>query len=66
MSDEPKAFPGPGAKNTHHTGMDLRDYFAATAMPVFISKDPYNEYDFGMIARLSYKMADAMIAQRSA
>ena len=53
-------------------GLTLRDYFAAKAMPQFLSglgAQAVNEMrgttDFGdMVAILSYQQADAMLAQR--
>jgi hypothetical protein len=44
------------------TGMTLRDYFAAKAMP-----HVYNRIESGgfeRVARLAYEMADAMLAAR--
>jgi len=74
--DEMKAFPN----MTGEKGMDLRDYFAAKAMPLAMQwlKHNYdreigntwmwNEEDYEddpkEIAELAYKMADAMIKAR--
>ena len=41
-------------------GMDLRDYFAAKAMQKFESSG----HSINEIAKLAYKMADAMIEAR--
>ncbi len=70
-----KAFPYEESYN--HTGMDLRDYFAATAMPMLLQifrddlmKDgesfDYSEIEFNMIAEWAYKQADAMMKARNA
>jgi hypothetical protein len=52
-------------------GMDLRDYFAAKAMQLFIkiSRDNYNhgnpsEGGFSWVSEMSYKQADAMMKAR--
>lgn len=42
-------------------GMTLRDYFAAKAMQAFIAR---YEVEDESIARFSYDMADAMLAER--
>lgn len=50
------------------TGMTLRDYFAGEALPLYVyivgRIDP-NTMDERLIAQWSYKLADAMIAERS-
>lgn len=52
-----------------HGGMDLRDYFAAKAMAVFVSEDTQKNYpeQWGMqrIAEVAYEMADVMMEVRS-
>ena len=63
-----KAFP------IHHTssaidkwqGMDLRDYFAANAMPAVIENSNFifDENDYVEIAKISYQVADAMMKAR--
>jgi len=62
-----KAFP----IHLHEQGMDLRDYFAAKAMQLFIkiSRDNYNhgnpsEGGFSWVSEMSYKQADAMLKAR--
>lgn len=45
--------------------MDLRDYFAATALRRLIKKDEYGVYYYASIANQSYHMADAMLAART-
>jgi len=60
-----KAFPLTNT-NTQHTGMDLRDYFAAAAMITFIEdelKNPDN-FMYSRIAESSYMLADIMLEIR--
>jgi len=52
-------------------GMDLRDYFAAKALPIFIeiSRENYNngnatEGGFHWCAEMAYKQANAMLKVR--
>ncbi len=69
-----KAFPIKGLNGYEeriHEGMDLRDYFAAKAMQLFIkiSRDNYNhgnpsEGGFSWVSEMSYKQADAMLKAR--
>ena len=49
-----------------HTGMTLRDYFAAKAMKAMLSKDPeyHQRYEFIDLAYFSYQCADAMLKAR--
>ena len=67
-----KAFP-----NHRSEGMDLRDYFAAKALPVIFemiafnhkksSSDfewEYDEEDFKSLANMAYDAADAMMKER--
>ena len=52
-----------------HPGMDLRDYFAAQAMPVLLAQlaeYPVQNWRTGDIALDAYQMADAMLIVRSA
>lgn len=69
MSDP--AFPSHGSMGeVCHEGMTLRDYFAAAALPAFISLDgtPCEEPDElwdGATAARAYAMADAMLKARS-
>lgn len=44
-----------------HSGMTLRDYFAAKAMQGMVSRFEANE---GLLASVSYKVADAMLKAR--
>jgi hypothetical protein len=46
----------------HHQGMTLRDYFATGTLPYLMSA--YEDID--AIARVAYKMADAMLKAREA
>ena len=49
----------------HHPGMTLRDYFAGQALTGILDITPLRDMsDFDMVARRSYNMADAMIAER--
>jgi hypothetical protein len=58
-------------KSYYNEGMDLRDYFAASAMPIIMQ----NWYDLGdipgdesngfAIAKFAYKMADLMMEARN-
>lgn len=54
--------------DVNHAGMDLRDYFAAKAMAVFVSEDTQKNYpeQWGMqrIAEVAYEMADVMMKVR--
>ena len=55
--NNPPAFPD-GTKD----GMTLRDYFATKAMPYLMSA----YVDIDAVARVAYKMADAMLKAREA
>ena len=55
------AFPSESADGFIHTGMTLRDYFAAKAMAADIATSYHSVND---IAELAYKMADAMLEAR--
>ena len=50
------------SKSPLHYGMTLRDHFAGLAMQGFIS---LNKFNTDMSVKLSYDMADAMIAERN-
>jgi hypothetical protein len=57
-----KAFPKSNANlPSFQDGMDLRDYFAGIALPVFMEMTELNQSDF---ARMSYEMADEMMKAR--
>jgi len=63
MPENKKAFPA-----THELdgGMDLRDYFAAKAMQAYFSDErlSWSNCDSIAGARISYKLADAMMEAR--
>lgn len=63
----PVVFDDPNNKVRHvHTGMTLRDYFAARAMEGTISGIPHDrDVDTDWVADWSYRMADAMMKARS-
>jgi len=57
------AFPNPN--RTDQTGMTLRDYFAAKALPFALSECALSEdYDVNSPAELAYQFADAMMKAR--
>jgi len=68
-----KAFPDPHPKLPFPSdelkdvlGMDLRDYFAAQALPVLLNADTHRWGDHHAIhAEQAYKFADAMMKARS-
>jgi hypothetical protein len=68
--DGGQAFPVSGSEyNTAYFGMTLRDHFAAAALQGWLSTLPeqVTEPDIKnpiIMARLAYKIADAMIAAR--
>jgi hypothetical protein len=58
-----------GVMTQGHPGMDLRDYFAAKAMPSVLAPNPVTGQfalvgDFPACAFVAYAMADAMLAAR--
>jgi hypothetical protein len=73
-----KAFPcNPDMKNSDFDGMDLRDYFAAKALPVIFEMIAFNhkksssdfewefdEEDFKSLANMAYDAADSMMKAR--
>jgi hypothetical protein len=69
MTNNPWAFPVPNSANTNgEEGMTLRDYFAAKVMAAFLSSpDDANYYQKhpGLLADSAYKIADAMLAERT-
>jgi len=69
MTNNPWAFPVPNSANTNgEEGMTLRDYFAAKAMAAFLSTpdgaDHYRRQP-SILADSAYKIADAMLAERT-
>jgi len=63
MTSKVRAFPS-NSTDDKYAGMDLRDYFAAKAMAVFLSEGSIMGYDYPDIAKASYMAADAMMAER--
>jgi hypothetical protein len=61
MNSEP-AFPCEWSKVKNTPGMTLRDYFAAKAMQAMFAD--YSVYCASVLAKDSYKIADAMIKAR--
>ena len=45
-------------------GMTLRDWFAGHALCGAIAQGPTKDESYGSLARVSYKLADAMLAER--
>ena len=75
MKNNPPAFPvGLDAYGEDKTGMTLRDYFAAKAMPIFMAEmdGPDGDNPGGptwqshQVAELAYEIADAMLRAREA
>ena len=62
-NDGEPAFPH-SRLGSDHDGMQLRDYFAAKAMPVLLEKSDEWPMTFGDVANQAYSIADAMLAAR--
>lgn len=62
--DGGQAFPGRGAGLLPHTGMSLRDYFAAQVLPWCLAEFGGNAEDQKQPTEAAYQIADAMIAAR--
>lgn len=63
LTDVTKAFPYEESYN--HSGMDLRDYFAAKAMQAMITHpDSRDDVSADIYAKGAYVMADAMMEAR--
>lgn len=58
----PPAFPVP---DSNHLGMSLRDWFAGQALMGLHANPNLNDNDPAFDAKLSYKAADAMLAERA-
>jgi hypothetical protein len=60
-----KAFPLSNMTGLNQSGMDLRDYFAAQALPALMHADskPWGG-NFEIHAEQAYKFADAMMKAR--
>ena len=67
MSDNPPAFPHVINEDWKQVclGMTLRDYFAAAALPGVLGSPAGNVSSCETVAKWSYDMADAMLAQRN-
>ena len=72
MKDGGPAFPfeydgpnmwGDGTERHLHSGMSLRDYFAAQALAGFLGH-PEDTGKSDIAAKYAYEIADAMLAQR--
>ena len=64
MKDE-KAFPTGTGVTPYHSGMTLRDYFAARAMQALLSDSDWrHDMDIKDTALAAYKTADAMMKER--
>lgn len=67
-TQNPPAFPLSkkidGVGDVVHSGMTLRDYFAAKAMQVFAQDALKNDETDQMVADWSYQLADAMLVER--
>jgi hypothetical protein len=64
MNNE-KAFPTGTGVTPYHSGMTLRDYFAARAMQALLSDSDWrHDMDIKDTALAAYKTADAMMKER--
>ncbi|MEO1041620.1 MAG: hypothetical protein AAFX52_04955 [Pseudomonadota bacterium] len=60
------AFPAAGSSDNLEPGMTLRDYFAAqTLAEVIRQSESDSELNARKFARTAYKIADAMLAERT-
>jgi len=60
------AFPTGTGVTPYKSGMSLRDYFAAAALPMVIQEmNDAESYDINDAAIVAYQYADAMMKQRS-
>jgi hypothetical protein len=62
MKNNDQAFP---VEYNGHKGMTLRDYFAAKAMQADVSSSNWSG-DIDFTVEMSFKIADAMLAEREA
>ncbi len=60
------AFPISGSQYRHTEGMTLRDYFAAKAMTGLLTAEIVGEYSNEHVAEIAYRIADAMLKERTA
>ena len=63
MRNDKNAFPVTYGSDGVEHGMTLRDYFAAAALNAYFDSND-SPSEFGMVARRSYQMADAMMIAR--
>ena len=54
-----------GPSTMHYEGMTLRDWFAGQALAGILTDTSYDHGKPEIIAKRSYQMADAMLAERS-
>jgi len=59
------AFPIKEPLSSDNCGMSLRDYFAAKAMQSLFTYEDVRLKTYEHVADFSYKLADAMLAERS-
>ena len=59
-----KAFPVGNSERVWDEGMDLRDYFAAQALPTIVTFALSNSKTAHFVARQAYDVADAMMQAR--
>jgi len=59
-----KAFPVGNSERVWDEGMDLRDYFAAQAVPAIVTHALTHSKTAHFVAREAYDVADAMMAAR--
>ncbi len=60
-----KAYPSLKKDGSQNTGMDLRDFFAASALQGILAADD-GSMEMGPLADKAYKIADSMIKKRHA
>ena len=65
IKDGGPAFPIATDFSRIQEGMTLRDYFAAAALQGMIACEEVRHKTFRDYARVAYKQADAMVAQRA-
>jgi len=62
--NNPPAFPTGTGVTPYHSGMTLRDYFAAKAIQGICASGPALEWSNDRLAAEAYAMADKMLAAR--
>lgn len=60
------AIPSDGCTHGTHTGMSLRDYFAAAALTGLLAHERYGSESPSKLADYAYDQADMMLARRGA